>query len=67
MLLEYQPNIPQKIKKQLIEQINQANQQAQQQAQTDQNIAKAKILQDGVSANLTYQLGLQNKQQTKKE
>lgn len=66
MLLEYQPNIPQKIKKQLIEQINQANQQTQQQIQTAQNIEKAKILQDGVSANLQFQLGLQN-QQTKKE
>ena len=67
MLLEYQPNIPQKLRKQLIEQINQANQQAQEQAQTDSNIEKAKILQSGVQANLTYQLGLQNNKQQKKE
>lgn len=68
MLMEYQPNIPQKIKKQLIEQINQANQQAQEQAKTDQNIEKAKILQTGVSANLQYQLGLQSqKQQNNKQ
>ena len=65
MLMEYQPNIPQKIKKQLLEQINQMNQQQQQAEQEDRNINKAKILQDGVSANLQYQLGLKNQQQQK--
>jgi hypothetical protein len=65
MLMEFQPNIPQKLKKELIAGLKQANEQAQQQAQTDSNIQKAKILQDGVSANLQFQLGLQNKQQNK--
>ena len=67
MLMEYQPNIPQKIKKQLIEQITQANQQAQEQAQTDSNIEKAKVLQEGVNASLTYQLGIQNNKQNNKQ
>lgn len=60
MLLEYQPNIPQKIKKQLIEQINQMNQQQAQAEQEDRNIQKASILQDGVSANLQYKIGVDN-------
>ena len=60
MLLEYQPNVPQKMRKQLIDQINQMNQQQAQAEQEDRNIQKAKILQEGVSANLNYQIGAQN-------
>jgi len=61
MLLEYDPNIPNRMKKQLIQEIQQYNQQQQQMAQQELNVKKASILQDGVNANLQYKSQKENK------
>lgn len=65
MLLEYDPNISSRMKKQLLQQIEQYNQQQQQMAQQELNIKKAAILQDGINANLNYRA--QNQKQQIKE
>lgn len=64
MLLEYDPNISNRMKRQLISEI-QAYNQAQAQAEQEQrNIEKAKVLQDGISTQLQYK---SNKQKQRTE
>lgn len=74
MLLEYNPDVPNRMKKQLIDQINQYNQQQQDLEQQKLNVQKAGILQDGVTAQMQSMIAKQaaekqlsqNKKQLKK-
>lgn len=62
MLMEYDPNIPSRMKKQLIQEI-QAYNQAQAQAEQEQrNIEKAKVLQDGMTAKMQHTAQMKQKQ-----
>lgn len=54
ILLEYNPDIPNRLKKQLIQELTQANQQQQEMQQQELNIKKAGILQDGINAQLQH-------------
>lgn len=56
MLLEYNPDISSRMKKQLIGEMQQYNQQQQQDAQEDRNFEKAKLLLDAYN----NKLGIQN-------
>lgn len=64
MLLEYDPNIPNRMKKQLIEQIQQQAQAEAQAAQEERNIRKAEVLQNGMIAKMQIQA---SKQQNKEK
>lgn len=59
ILLEYNPDVPNRIKTQLINQINQYNQRQQDVEQQKLNIEKAGILQDGISAQMQHMIAKQ--------
>ena len=68
MLLEYEPNISNRMKKQLISEIQAYNQEQAQAEQEERNIRKAEVLQQGVAANLQYKAQKETKQlQNKKK
>ena len=58
MLMEYDPNIPTRMKKQLIEQIQQQAQAEAQAAQEERNIRKAEVLQNGMIAKMQIQASI---------
>lgn len=63
MLFEYNPDIPSRLKKQLIQELQAYNQAQQQAAQEERNIEKAKVLQDGINASLQHKAQTKNKTQ----
>jgi len=65
MLLEYNPDISSRMKKELIDQIKQYNEQQQQLEQQKLNVEKAGILQKGIDTQLQHQLGMLQQKQNK--
>jgi len=65
MLLQHDPNINDRLKRQLIQEIKDYNEQQAKQVERELNIKAAGVLQDGVNAKLQYQASLANKQQNK--
>jgi hypothetical protein len=60
MLLDYNTDVPERTKKQLIQQIQEFNKAQAQAEQEERNIKKAEVLQQGVTAQLQLKQGIAN-------
>lgn len=60
MLLQYNTDVPERLKKELIQNIQSYQEEQSRLAQEELNVKKASILQDGINAQLQYKMGLES-------
>lgn len=63
MLLQYNSDVPEKLKKELIQNIQKYSEEQSRLAQEELNIKKASIIQDGITAKMNFQTAMDSNKQ----